>query len=222
MSAWSRFRPWILPGLVTGTAALILVLQRLSIPRPFGGFKFWLVPVVFLYAPLVAAWASDKDFAAIGLGRPDPGKALADVILFILVILPVFLVSWWALFRFGFGAAFRPQPLKSPFGLVAWQLLGVALPEEVFFRGYVQGRLNILLGRNWRFPGTRVGPGLFITSVIFALSHYLTQPAPVRLLVLFPGLLFGYMRERSGSVAAPVIVHAAANCAFLTLQSWFA
>jgi membrane protease YdiL (CAAX protease family) len=96
----------------------------------------------------------------------------------------------------------------------------VALPEEVFFRGWLQGRLNGLMGRSWKFPGSMIGPGLFIAAAVFALAHYFTRPDPARLLVFFPGLLFGYLRERSGSVAAPVVVHALANTSFLILQSW--
>src|SRR3972149_2036201 len=216
----SRSRPWLSALAVAGTAALALLLQRVPLSGTFKQIQPWLVPVVFLYAPIIAAWISDQDFAAIGLGRPDWRKAMLDLTVFAALILPLFLVSWWALFRYGFGAGFHPRLPEGPVTLCVWQLLGVALPEEVLFRGFLQGRLHDIFGRTWKFPGALIGPGLFLTAFIFALSHYLTEPAPLRLLVFFPGLLFGWLRERSDSVAAPVIAHALANVAFLTLQSW--
>ncbi|HUT53210.1 MAG TPA: JDVT-CTERM system glutamic-type intramembrane protease [bacterium] len=218
----ARSRSWLELLIVAGAGAFALLMLRHPASGRFAAIQFWIVPLVFLYAPVLAAWAGDKDFAAVGLALPEWSKAALDLGLFAAVVLPVFLVSWWALFHYGFGTSFHPRAPEGPATLVLWQLLGVSLPEEVFFRGYLQGRLNRLLGRSWKFPGSLIGPGLFITAAAFALAHYLTRPDPARLLVFFPGLLFGYLRERSGSVAAPVAAHALANAAFLTLQSWAA
>jgi hypothetical protein len=96
--------------------------------------------------------------------------------------------------------------------LVLVQLLLVALPEEVFYRGYVQTRLDRLVGRDRRFLGADVNwTSVLVTSALFAVGHVATIPSPHRLAVFFPSLLFGWMRRASGGVMAPVLYHAACN-----------
>lgn len=96
--------------------------------------------------------------------------------------------------------------------LVLVQLLLVALPEEVFYRGYLQSRLDTLIGREVRVLGVSVNlTSMVVTSALFAIGHVVTVPAPSRLAVFFPSLLFGWMRRATGGILAPVIFHAACN-----------
>lgn len=87
----------------------------------------------------------------------------------------------------------------------------VALPEEWFFRGYLQARLDRRLGTPWRLFGASIGPGLLWSALAFALLHPILIPGFHRLLVFFPALLFGWLRARTGALGAPVVVHAASN-----------
>ena len=92
------------------------------------------------------------------------------------------------------------------------QLLLVALPEEVFYRGYVQSRLEQKYPRNRKFMGVEVSwKALIYTSGIFAIGHILTISHPARLAVFFPSLLFGWMRNATGSVLSAVLFHATCN-----------
>jgi len=96
--------------------------------------------------------------------------------------------------------------------VLAWtHLLGVALPEEVFYRGFVQRRLAEAFRRRVRVFGAAIGPEVFLASGLFALSHLVLIPAPFRLAVFFPGLLFGWIRERTDSTAGSILVHALSN-----------
>lgn len=96
--------------------------------------------------------------------------------------------------------------------LVLVQLLLVALPEEVFYRGYLQTRLDAVFPRTRRLFGVEIHPAsLFWTSALFALGHFLVIPHPQRLAVFFPSLLFGWLRAAGGGVAAGVLYHAACN-----------
>ncbi|MBV70149.1 MAG: hypothetical protein CMH52_02280 [Myxococcales bacterium] len=96
--------------------------------------------------------------------------------------------------------------------LVLIQFLLVALPEEVFYRGYLQTRLEQLFPKQRRILGVDVSlMSLFLTSLIFAVGHYVTIPSPHRLAVFFPSLLFGWMRKASGGILAPLIFHALCN-----------
>ena len=91
------------------------------------------------------------------------------------------------------------------------QLVVVAIPEELFFRGYLMERLE----RVW--PPTRAsvrregGLGAVVSSALFAISHVAVIPNPQRLAVFFPALLFGWMRARTGSIAAGALFHALCN-----------
>jgi hypothetical protein len=87
----------------------------------------------------------------------------------------------------------------------------VALPEEWFFRGYLQTRLDQRLGTRWRVLGVDIGPGLLWSALLFALLHPILIPGVHRLLVFFPALLFGWLRARTGNIGASVVVHAACN-----------
>ena len=87
----------------------------------------------------------------------------------------------------------------------------VALPEEWFFRGYLQTRLDQRWGTPWRLLGVSIGPSLIWSSLAFALLHPILIPGAHRLLVFFPALLFGWLRARTGNIGAAVVVHAACN-----------
>ena len=87
----------------------------------------------------------------------------------------------------------------------------VALPEEWFFRGYLQARLDAALGTPRRLLGADVGWGLVLAAAAFALLHPILLPGAYRLLVFFPALLFGWLRARTGVIGASVLVHAFSN-----------
>jgi hypothetical protein len=98
--------------------------------------------------------------------------------------------------------------------LVLNQVLMVALPEEVFYRGYVQPTLKQALGGSQGVKGWRAMAALLvITSALFALGHVAVYWHWTRLMVFFPSLLFGWLRERTGGVLASTLFHAACNCA---------
>lgn len=127
------------------------------------------------------------------------------------------------------GAAAEPvaQPVHAPRSLwwllqLLWvQLLAVALPEELFFRGLVQGRLLQRWPKRWRVLGSGFGLPEVIAAALFALVHLVTIPAPHRLLVFFPGLLFGWVRTRSNSVVSAAVLHALCNAALAGLQALY-
>ncbi|MDX1387372.1 MAG: type II CAAX endopeptidase family protein [bacterium] len=92
-----------------------------------------------------------------------------------------------------------------------FQLVVVAIPEEIFYRGFMQPQFNRLWGRPWRFLGAPFGKGLIFTSFLFALSHSLIQLQWWHFSIFFPGLVFGWLRERTGAVTASALFHATSN-----------
>ncbi len=99
----------------------------------------------------------------------------------------------------------------SIFSEIAGQLVVIALPEEAFFRGYLQTSLDAIWPPRWRVLGADLGPGWLLAAAIFAVGHVLTIRHPARLAVFFPALLFGWLRRRTGGVGASVVFHASCN-----------
>lgn len=96
--------------------------------------------------------------------------------------------------------------------LVLAHLLIVALPEELFFRGYLQKRLSESGAQaSWRLAGIEITKANLIASVTFAVCHFVIGWDPLRLVVFFPSLVFGILRDRTDGIAAPIVCHALFN-----------
>jgi membrane protease YdiL (CAAX protease family) len=121
-------------------------------------------------------------------------------------------------FFLGFRAYWRPttpfsfpMPLTDVVSEAFGQLVIIALPEEAFYRGYLQSRLERAMPSRVRVFGATVGPALLVTSLIFALGHVATIRNPARLAVFFPSLAFGWLRKRTFGIGAGVLFHAMCN-----------
>lgn len=100
---------------------------------------------------------------------------------------------------------------------VLWQFFFSGFGEEFVWRGYVQTRLNQAFGRPYHLFGIQFGAGLIATSILFGVFHALnTYEADTglaslswgwALFAIFSGLLFGILREKTGSLLAPGIAH---------------
>jgi membrane protease YdiL (CAAX protease family) len=151
----------------------------------------------------------------------------------IVAVLPLFAVGFWALVRFACdhwprmvpGSCFHAaHPLwRVPGDFFPWQipaqLVVVALPEELFFRGYVQGRLEDALPPTRTFLGAKIGWAWLIAAALFALGHYLVSFEPQMLTRFFPGLVFGWMFARTRSILPGTIFHAACNLIMAVLSA---
>ena len=87
----------------------------------------------------------------------------------------------------------------------AWgfTLFFIAVPEELFFRGWVQNLLETRMGRM---------PALLATSILFGLSHFNKRAAFFNwryvLLATIAGFFYGRAWRRNRRVAASAITHA--------------
>lgn len=126
-----------------------------------------------------------------------------------IVAVPFFLGwrFWWAP-KLTFALNLKPADFG---GDVLGQLLVIALPEEAFYRGYLQSRLDEAWPPRWKVLGATVGPGLFVAAAIFAAGHIVTVHVPARLAVFFPALVFGWLRARTGGIGASVGFHTFCN-----------
>ncbi len=185
-----------------------------------------LVPVLFIYAPVLLCRLRGVDSYAYALWIPPLrdlrawGRDLAVALrLYAAILLP-----WRVGYHLYQALLFHHVPdlgrwPARPFTLVAHHLFFVALPEEFFYRGYIQTRLNEAFGRPWRIAGTRFGHGLWIASLFFAFGHDLVQYQWWHFATFFPGLLFGLLRERTGGVVAGAFFHALCNVGVAILDT---
>lgn len=204
------------------------------------------VGAVFLGATWVFVWrGDDRRVEAFGLslgglvlsGKLDLARlarSVARSVGWAALLAAIFFVP----FYFGWQEFWRPRGafalrvgvlelLNDAFA----QVVIVALPEEAFYRGYLQSRLDEALPGfgsraapgegsaagaartpvRLRVFGATVGPSVLLTSVVFALGHLATIRDPARLAVFFPSLLFGWLRCRTGGIGAAIAFHAMCN-----------
>ncbi len=95
--------------------------------------------------------------------------------------------------------------------IVLAQLLLIALPEEYFYRGYLQTTLARVWPQQWNILWLHTGPAILLTSLLFGVGHFIIDIRPARMSVFFPSLLFGWLRDRSGTIASCVVYHACCN-----------
>jgi uncharacterized protein len=190
-----------------------------------------LVAAVFLFLPqLMLRGRGDLD--AYGLRAHPLGLGLKLAALATLVLLPAFTLGFVVYNRF--LCAHWPQlvsgscwhllhpQLRWPASFVTMalaQVVVVALPEELFFRGFVQGRLEDALPPTRRLFGAPVGWALILSSILFGLGHYLVTFQPTMLSRAIPGLAFGWLYARTRSILAGTIFHAACNLLVEVLAS---
>jgi hypothetical protein len=100
---------------------------------------------------------------------------------------------------------------RVSYPLLILQLFLVALPEEVFFRGYLQEKI----GNNLR--------GVLIVSLLFALAHFVVTclgggysfiSCIKTLLTFFPSIVMGFMYAKSGTLWGNIIFHFLSNVVY--------
>jgi CAAX protease family protein len=145
----------------------------------------------------------------------DAAQALGWALLLMAIVFPIFWLGYRAVWHPRMHFSFRMP--ASLFDEIAGQLVVIALPEEAFFRGYLQSALDRAWAPRWRILGADLGPGWIVAAAIFAVGHYLTIHHPARLAVFFPALVFGWLRKRTGGVGSSLLFHAACNLFSATL-----
>lgn len=123
------------------------------------------------------------------------------------------LAAFAALLVIGLLAGYLLHPWSPLAARVVTALIFVAFLEEFFFRGYVQARLNDCFGKPFRFCRVEFGAGLLVTAAVFGLIHPLAAanetPWAWALWTAAGGVIFGFLREKTGAVIAPAILHGA-------------
>ena len=212
-----------------------------------GAAAFTAAAVLQLYLPL---WRIDRlglDHAYIGLHLDTWKRDARLVALLMLVTFPPYIVGHYLFMTQGHDWAVAlgadelarhiprlrlnlhgPTDVAGWLGGAAWLLpliathtLGVALPEETFYRGYLQPRLEHRWPAARRWLGVPVGRAALLAAFLFALGHFLGEWNPLRFGPLFPALIFAWQRNATGSVIGAIGYHAACNLASEILSTQY-
>lgn len=164
-----------------------------------------------------AYWHTQKRRLPIVFFEKDAAHALKSLRTFALaaaVIFPLFFVAAHFYQTLLFDLHFTTRTLKWSWSEFAIQILLIALPEEFFFRGYLQSALATRFPKRFRPLGLKVlevSWAVPLTCLIFAASHSIITFRWWHFAIFFPSLVFGWLRDRTGGLLAPVLFHAASN-----------
>ncbi len=104
--------------------------------------------------------------------------------------------------------------LRFPDGFfekVLTQIFVVALAEELFYRGYLQERLQRIWPARGTLLGAPFGAAIVVAAAVFAMAHFVGEYRFDRLGPFFPALLFGLLRARTGTIVGAIAYHAYCN-----------
>jgi membrane protease YdiL (CAAX protease family) len=170
---------------------------------------------LWFITPLVVISVAKRPYADYALTLQRPGGIGFHVLVAAAVFVP-YIVGHYLLAHWWLGARFTlrlpPDLLRSALD----QVLLIGLPEEFFFRGYLQTQFDQAWNRPYRLFRTNWGIGLPVAAALFAMCHVPFGGAG-RLIVFFPGLLYGWLRLRTGTIAVPALYHAFSNLLMQTM-----
>ena len=198
---------------VTAACAVVLAavwwLPTTSLYRWQDAHLHWnyALQILFFIIPLSILATRRRTRADYGLVFAEPRwhARLGVMLVIVLVIVPLVIEAIFG--RLALNRMFAAFPLST----IVFHFVFSSFGEELFFRGFVQGELNLAFGRRWKFAGVAFGPGLVVAALIFAAGHAFRRDAvdvqqfiATGIFAVFAGLL----RERTGGVVAPAMLHA--------------
>src|SRR3989304_266453 len=167
------------------------------------GWAWWLIPFTWIVAASLPGLWAPRNWLSWQAFCGRLSSVLWEVVRLSLLVFPAFGIAYLLYFSgeilpetgFRFGAGW--------WNMIFYQFVYVGFSEELFFRGYLQQRLDEVFGRPYRLFGVRWGLGLIGANLMFAIGHGVVGGSVKRLDVFFPGLLFGWLQARTGAVIAP-------------------
>jgi membrane protease YdiL (CAAX protease family) len=203
------------------TTALVTVLAKLpeSVSATAIGFAFLAITYrlvlrgdddarIRAYGLALGGLLESEPLSLARIARASTLATARALALAALVFPPFWLgFRWWWQVRVPMHPANFSTTLNDALG----QLLVIALPEEAFYRGWLQSALDEVWRPRWRVLGAELGPGVLVMSAVFAVGHFCTELDANRLGVFFPALLFGWLRARTRGVGAGIVFHALCN-----------
>ncbi len=191
---------------------VVLLLMKLGLASTFLRGTGLVIPVLFVWTPCLLVLVNRTNNEKLGL---TGGEAFSSQIKTLAILFP--LLGLYSLFHIyvlqtlvNFGSPVRSieTTIMGILSALVVECAYVALPEEFFFRGYLQGQIDEK--RDGSLP-------IFFSAATFALAHVIVSGNLRRFEVFFPGLLFAWFRRRTKAIWVPILAHSACNVIFYLL-----
>lgn len=198
----SRISKLVEPTIAFLLSGFAIVLSQKVLPSEYSGIA---VASVLLWFPAILIFLKRTNVQEAGIsdirGR-DIGYGII-ISIPVLILYRLFLTCRGVPVINVFNGAGMEEGVTILYYLMA-EAGAVAIPEEFFFRGYIQGGVSKKTGYPWWFS-------VIYSAALFAILHLAATGNLNRLLVFFPALLFGWMRHKTGNIGASVICHSLCN-----------
>jgi membrane protease YdiL (CAAX protease family) len=175
----------------------------------FEGWLFFLTaPVTLvLFVGLAALRGNIRHELAIGGSFPARPLLIAAAFVAVSAVIEIWLASVFPHLRELF--TLPTETVSLALALIG-AVIGAPIAEEVVFRGFIYTAVRARWGYFW---------ALGLSSAVFAIMHF--DPTGVYALLVLPSaVLLGWLREKTGGIFAPMLVHAVFNaiaCAWLLI-----
>lgn len=196
----------------------VVALLRFSHQADGRGLGF-LGPLVLMLAALLPTLAAGRPLTELGL---RPGRSRQDLLVLVFGGAGMLGLTFVAVGLLKLASV--PPPLAASFPHEQWlawvlfQFAWAALPEELFFRGYLLSNGMRLLSTALKPDSAFVRPAAIALSAgAFALAHVLVLGNAAAALTFVPGLFFAWAFVRTGSLIAPVLLHGLANIGYVLM-----
>lgn len=201
---------WLATALLLMVAYDVLLTRGYgSIPLDFGASE-WNWEGKALAAALSLGVAALLGFRRSGVTLRQYRSGWRGALILSAVLVALFL---------GLALYFPGQPADAD--TLAFQMTMPGLDEELFYRGVLLMMLNEAFGRPLSVLGAPMGWGALVSSTAFGLTHALgyadggfSFDAMAMALTGGPALLLVWIREKTGSVVLPILLHNFGNSIF--------
>jgi len=203
---------------------VILAIRVLTVGF-LAGIAWLAVPAVLVSAAIVRTVIKRGNFSEIGLNIRQIRYSFVLLGWTCVVVFPAMFFSLCLLNSYGLELPLRPvlPEGQSWFCWLFYQFMYVAVAEEVFFRGYVQGNIlrltNTVRGDE---SGLTQWISIVISAAVFAVAHIIVQAQTISVLTFLPGLIIGWLFIRTRSLLAPILFHGLANIYYFSITAMFA
>jgi len=208
-------RVLLLMEMVCVTVVTILLIKLLH--NNLNSRAAWfLAPFFLIVAALAPTLLRKRSFAEIGLCIGRLGLTFRVLCATCVIVFPLLFAGILLLKYFEVRLPLCPViPEKRWFSWLFYQFMYIAVAEEIFFRGYFQSNVLLLLTmavqKNRAFLELI---GIIIGAAVFAISHSVLLGSAMPIITFFPGLIFGWLFVKTKSLLAPVLFHGLANVCY--------
>lgn len=170
-------------------------------------YRYYIFPVALILLPIII----DKnfDFRYLALPSKRGFKLFSEISILTIAFYPLIFFGYWIWFK---ENAFSLPGNNQILSAVSKGLFGVlvaAIPEEFFFRGYLQEHVL----KKYDFKIIKIlSVKNILTSLLFGAVHVIAFLDITRAVTFFPSLIFGLLAEKSkGRIFYSVLFHVVAN-----------